>query len=47
MILIEINRWTIIELEKAIEKYDKEDGYSIHSYVEIINKLLELYLKKD
>ena len=45
-IQIEINRWTIQELEKAIEKYNKESDYNIHEYVDMINKLLEIYLRK-
>lgn len=46
MIQIEINRWTIMKLEEAIEKYNKNSSYSIHDYVDMINKLLELYLGK-
>lgn len=46
MIQIEINRWTIMKLEEAIEKYNKKSSYSIHDYVDMINKLLELYLRK-
>lgn len=46
MIQIEINRWTIKELEKAIEKYNKENDYSIHDYVDMINEVLRLYLLK-
>ena len=45
MIQIEINRWTIMKLEEAIEKYNEESSYSIHEYVDMINKLLELYLR--
>jgi len=45
MIQIEINRWTIMKLEEAMEKYNNETGhYSIHEYVDMINKLLERYL---
>ena len=44
MINIEINRWTIQKLEEAIDKYNKENRYSLHEYVDMINKLLELYL---
>jgi len=47
MIQIEINRWTIMKLEEAIEKYNNEAVYSIHDYVDMINKLLELYLRKE
>ena len=46
MIQIEINRWTIMKLEEAIEKYNKENHYSIHDYVDMINKSLEFYLKQ-
>ena len=46
MIQIEINRWTIMKLEEAILKYNKEkDHENLHDYVDIINKLLEGYLK--
>ena len=48
MIQIEINRWTIRLLEKAMDKYNQENNhYSIHDYTDIINKVLELYLKKE
>jgi len=46
MIQIEINRWTIMKLEEAMDKYNKEHSYSLHEYVDFINKLLELYLAK-
>jgi len=47
MIHIEINRWTIMKLEEAIEKWNKTGGhYSIHEYVDMINRLLEEYLKE-
>ena len=46
MIQIEINRWTIMKLEEAMEKYNKENSYNIHEYVDMINKLLELYLEE-
>lgn len=47
MIQIEINRWTIMKLEEAIEKYNAEEGhYNLHEYVDMINKLLERYLAK-
>ncbi len=45
MIQIEINRWTIRKLEEAIDKYNNEAQYRIHEYHEMINKLLEEYLK--
>lgn len=45
MIQIEINRWTIMKLEEAMEKHNKENKYSVHEYVDIINKLLEKYLE--
>jgi len=44
MIQIEINRWTIMQLEKAIDKHNKEENYSKHEYVEIINWLLDKYV---
>jgi len=47
MIQIEINRWTIMKLEEAMEKHNHEkDSYNIHDYTSMINKLLELYLIK-
>lgn len=47
MIQIEINRWTIMKLEETMDKYNSEHPYSIHEYVDMINKLLELYLIDD
>ena len=49
MILIEINRYTIMKLEEAIEKYnnDKETHFArITTYVDMINKLLDNYVKE-
>ena len=46
MIQIEINRFTIMKLEEAIEKYNKENPYHIQDYVDIINRVLEIYLKE-
>ena len=46
MIQIEVNRWTIMKLEEAMNKYNKENPYSIHDYAELINRILELYLKQ-
>jgi len=47
MIQIEISRWTIVKLEKAIDKYNDVKGhYTIHEYQDMINKLLEEYLKE-
>ncbi len=44
---IEISRWTVMELEKAIYKYNKiKEHYTIHDYQDMINKLLEGYNKK-
>ena len=45
MIQIEVNRWTIKKLEEAIEKYNNENMYSIHDYVDMINRALEFYLE--
>ena len=45
MIQIEINRFTLMKLEEAITKYNKESPYHLHDYVDMINKALELYLK--
>ena len=48
MIQIEINRYTIIKLEEAIEKYnnDKENHFAkMTTYVDMINKLLDDYTK--
>lgn len=45
MIQIEINRWTIQKLEEAIEKHNQEEMYPLRDYVDIINKILENYLK--
>jgi len=47
MIYIKVNRWTIMKLEEALEKYNKRKSYTIHEYESMINKLLELYLAKD
>jgi len=44
MIQIEINRYTIMKLEEAMEKWNKEHDYGIHEYVDMINKLLDCYL---
>jgi len=46
MIQIEINRYTIKKLEKALEKYNKENNYNVYDYVDVINNLLDEYLKK-
>jgi hypothetical protein len=46
MIQIEINRWTIMKLEEAMEKYNDEHQYDVHDYVDLINRLLELYLQQ-
>lgn len=45
-LLVPINRSTIQKLEKAIEKHNKENQYNINDYPDIINKLLEEYLKR-
>jgi hypothetical protein len=45
-ILIPINRRTIQQLEKAIDKHNKENQYNVNDYPDMINKLLEEYLKK-
>ncbi len=47
MIQIEINRWTIQQLEECIEQYNKVNKYGINSYVDMINKLAELYLRME
>jgi hypothetical protein len=44
MIQIEINRWTIMKLEEAMDKYNNEKPFHVHEYVDLINRLLELYL---
>ena len=44
MIQIEISRWTIMKLEEAMEKYNNESPYHLYEYVDMINKLLEMYL---
>ena len=45
MLQIEINRWTIMKLEEAIDKYNQENQYHFHDYVDIINKLLDEYTR--
>ena len=38
-----------MKLEEAMDKWNKDKrqgGYSIHEYVDMINKLAELYLRK-
>lgn len=44
MIQIEINRWTIMKLEEAMDKYNKEHPYTVDGYVDLINRILEEYL---
>lgn len=44
MIQIEVNRWTIKKLEESIDKYNEENQYRLHSYCDMINKVLEKYL---
>ena len=44
-IQIEVTRGTIIKLEEAIEKYNRENRYSIDEYDDIIFRLLRDYLK--
>ena len=45
MIMIEINRYTIMQLERAVEKWNSENNYRINEYHEMINKLLDEYVK--
>ena len=45
MLQIEINRWTIMKMEEAMVKYNKEHPYYINEYVDLINRLLEEYLR--
>ena len=48
MIQIEVNRYTIMQLERAIEKYNnsKESHFArMSDYVDMINKLLDEYVK--
>ena len=49
MIQIEVNRYTIQKCEEAIKKYNdsKEQHFGrISTYSEIINKVLEEYLRR-
>lgn len=47
MIQIEINRWTIMKLEESIDKYNREHHYHVYDYSDLINRLLEEYLKQE
>jgi len=49
MIQIEVNRYVIRQLEKAIDKYnnEKEKHFpKIDDYSDIIDKVLQIYLKE-
>lgn len=46
MIQIEINRFTIMKLEEAMDKYNKENPYHLNDYVDLINRILEIYLRE-
>jgi len=47
MIQIEINRYTIMKLEEAMEKYNKKATHRINGYLEFINKMLDEFLKVE
>jgi hypothetical protein len=46
VILLEVTEWTMIKLKEAFDKYNGENRYSTSDYSDLINRLLELYLKK-
>lgn len=45
MIQIKINRWTVQKLEEALTKYNKEEKQKFYDYADIINEVLEIYLR--
>ncbi len=47
MILIEVNRYTIMKLEEAIAKHNRIEAYTKHEYSVIINWVLDKYLMED
>lgn len=48
-VLIEVNRWSIDRLEKAIELYNKkqERAYTVHNYDEIIDLIFSKWILQN